>query len=103
MYRQRMHFFPKTFVAWNGLMTAGEEFNKLAAEKGWTQATLWMPTVGESELVWEADYPDLATFQRETEEQFTDPDAMAVFQKLDGIEMVRTGLSELLQTAPSFA
>jgi hypothetical protein len=65
MYRQRMHFFPNSQGAMMELLALGEEFNKLAADKGWTQGVFWMPAVGESEIVAEFDYPDLATYQRE--------------------------------------
>jgi len=102
MYRQRVHFFPKTPEGYQHAVTVGDEFNKLAAAKGWAEAALWAPTVGENELIAEFDYPDLATFQRETEEQYADPAAMAVMQKLMGMESYRTPFSELLSPAPSF-
>ena len=38
LYRQRMHFFPKSQEARMELLGLGDEFNKLLADKGWTQA-----------------------------------------------------------------
>lgn len=101
MYRQRVHFFPKTMEGYFAVMKVADEYNKLAVERGWTQATSWMPTVGENELVWEADYPDLATLERETKEQFADPDMMPAMTKLHAIEFHRPMYSELLEPPPS--
>ena len=103
MYRQRMHLFPKTQQDFMEMMRLGEEFNKLAADKGWTQGTLWMPTVGGSEVVAEFDYVDLATFQRESESMFQDPEMMAVSGKIWALGAAREPYSELLQTMPSAA
>ena len=42
---------------------------RAARSRGWAEATFWAPTVGKNNLfVAEREYPDLATFQRETEE-----------------------------------
>lgn len=103
MYRQRMHLFPKTQEDWMELMRLGDEFNKLAADKGWTQGTFWMPTVGGSEMVVEFDYVDLTTFQRESEAMFAEPDMMAVSGKIWALGAAREPYSELLQTMPGAA
>jgi hypothetical protein len=103
MYRQRMHLFPKTQEAWMEVIQVGEEWNKLAAERGWAQATIFMPVAGEVEFVAEFDYPDLATFQRENEETYTVPEAMAISRKLMGIDAARTPYFELLSTMPAAA
>ena len=102
MYRQRIHFFPKSMEGYVALMTVVDEYNKLAVEKGWAQATGWVPTVGEMEVVWEAEYPDLAAIERENKEMYTDPDAMAVMMKMQTVEYSRPMHSELLEPAPSF-
>ena len=103
MFRSRTHFFPKTLEAYSELMKAGEEYSKLAAEKGWAEGTFWTPVVGEMEVVAEFDYPDLATYQRQLEEAYTEPRAMALMQRLMSMEGTRTNYDELLSTAPSFA
>lgn len=102
LYRQRMHFFPKSQEGWMELLRLGEEYNKLAADKGWTQGTFWMPVAGETEVIAEFDYPDLATFERETWGMFNEPDLMAVGGKIWAIESVRPTVSELLNPMPSF-
>lgn len=103
MFRQRMHFFPKSQGAMMEVLSLGEEYNKLAVEKGWTEGTFWFLTVGESELIAEWDYPDLATFQREMESMFTEPEMMALAGKIWAADSDRAPYSELLNTAPSFA
>lgn len=102
LYRRRMHFFPKSQEAWMELFRLGDEYNKLAADKGLTQGTFWMPVAGETEVVAEFDYQDLATFERETMGMFQDPDMMAIGGKIWAIESVRAPHDELLVTAPSF-
>ena len=102
LYRQRMHFYPKSQAAWMELLQLGDEFNKLAADKGWTQATFWMPMAGETEVIAEWDYADLATFERETS-TYTDPEMMAVAGKIWGVDSVRAPYTELLSTMPSFS
>ena len=103
MFRQRMHLFPKTQEDWMELMRLGDEYNKLAADKGWTQGTFWMPTVGGSEVVAEFDYVDLATFQQESEVMYSEPDLMTLSGKIWALGSAREPYSELLQTMPSFA
>lgn len=103
LYRQRMHFFPKSQEAWMELLRLGDEFNKLLADKGWTQGTFWMPTAGETEVIAEFDYPDLAAFERESIHMFTEPDLMALGGKIWAIDSVRPTYSELLSPVPSFS
>jgi hypothetical protein len=40
MFRQRIHFYPKTIDGWNEAMKLAEEFNKSAAAKNWTPGTI---------------------------------------------------------------
>jgi hypothetical protein len=103
MYRQRIHFYPKTMEGYGTLMAVVDEYNKLAVEKGWAQATGWVPTVGEMELVWEAEYPDLAAIERENKETYADPDAMAAMMKIQAVEYWRPMRNELLEPAPSLS
>jgi hypothetical protein len=102
MYRQRIHFFPKTMEGYGALMTVADEYNKLAVEKGWAQATYWTPTFGEMELVMEAEYPELAAIERENREMYTDPDAMAIMMRIQAVEFRRPMYNELLEPAPIF-
>lgn len=102
MYRQRVHLFPKTIDAWNEFIALGEEYNKLAAAKGWAQGTYWMRTVGDpDEVIADFDYADLASFQHENEQGLKDPEAVDVWRRVDGLDRVRPSYSELFETALS--
>ena len=101
LYRQRMHFFPKSQEAWMELLKLGDEYNKLAADKGWTQGTFWMPVAGENEVIAEFDYPDLTIYERETQ-VYTEPDLMALGGKIWSVDSVRAPYTELLSPVPSF-
>ncbi len=98
MYRHRMHFSPKSQEAFMELLRLGEDFNKLAADKGRAHATFWMPVAGETEIVAEWDYSDYSTFEREWSFNM-EPDVMALAGKIWAIDYVRPPYTELLSTA----
>ena len=100
LYRQRMHFFPKSQEAWMELLRLGDEFNKLLAQVLDT-STFWMPTAGETEVIAEFDYPDLAAFERESIHMFTEPDLMALGGT--GTTIPSTHPSEPFGPVPSFS
>ena len=52
-----------------------------------------------SEIIAEFDFAELATLQRENEEGMKDPEAVALWRKFDALDTVRSGHSELLETA----
>lgn len=101
MYRHRIHFYPDSIEAFTQFLAVGDEYNKVAAEKGWAQGTYWTPTIGEVELVAEFDYPDLATFERENAEFMQEPAAMAVMQKMESVPRTRPERSEMLEPPPA--
>jgi len=85
-------------------LKAGEQLNEIAREHGWAEATFWVATVGTAnELIAEADYPDLATFEREGKEQASDAEWMNVIRGTVDMVVQGTGRSELFQTAPQLA
>jgi hypothetical protein len=80
------------------------KLNELAREHGWAEATFWVWTAGTAnELIAEVEYPDLATFQREGDEQASDTEWMKVIRSTVDFVVQGTGRSELLQTAPQLA
>jgi hypothetical protein len=89
--------------AYGEALQTAEEWSKLCAEKGWVEPTYWMSEFGEMEVIAEYDYPDLATYQRMSEEGYTEPRAMAIWQKLTTMDRTRPHYAELLTTLPSFA
>ena len=98
MYRNRWHFYPKTFADWDKVVAIAREYEKLAAAKGWAKGTFWSQTVGETpaEIIGEWDYPDLAAYQREYEE-YECPEMTKIFDTLDEIEGTRPVYTELLE------
>ncbi|HEU5010340.1 MAG TPA: NIPSNAP family protein, partial [Gaiellaceae bacterium] len=64
--------------------------NEIARARGWAEATFWVATVGTAnELIAEADYPDLATFEREGDAQAADKEWMNVIRST--VDMVVQG------------
>jgi hypothetical protein len=52
---------------WNGAIENIARVNEIAKRRGWQQATAWTQTFGPfNENVIELEYPDLATYERET-------------------------------------
>lgn len=85
-------------------LKAAEQLNEIARERGWAEATFWVATAGTAnELIGEVDYPDLATFEREGEEQSSDAEWMKVIRSTVDLVVQGTARSELLQTAPQLA
>jgi hypothetical protein len=80
------------------------QLNELVRARGWTPASFWSPTVGNAnELIVEIEYPDLATFERESRAFGADAEAMKLMRS--GIEHIVEGSasSELFETAPELA
>jgi hypothetical protein len=101
MYRNRWHFYPKTFADWAKVVAIAREYGRLAAAKGWAEGTFWSQTVGETpaEIIGEWDYPDLAAFQQEVAE-YDCPEMEKIFGGLDELEVTRPICQELLEAVP---
>jgi hypothetical protein len=81
-----------------------EALNDLARERGWTESTLWTPTVGASnEVIVETEFPDLATFQRENEAFYSDAEVMKHVRRLGEHVVQGSVYDELIEQAPHIA
>ncbi len=61
----------------NDVLQVIDGLNELMRDRGWKEFTAWTTTVGKgNELILEAEYPDLATFERETQAFSSDAEAM---------------------------
>lgn len=81
-----------------------ERLNEIARARGWAEATFWVATAGTAnELIADVDYPDLATFDREGQEQSSDAEWMKEVRSTADMVVQGTGRTELLQTAPQLA
>jgi hypothetical protein len=73
-------------------------------ELGLAVPVLWAPTFGAAnEVVWEIDYPDLASFERENDAFYADGQAMEQWRRLWQLVVQSSTNDELLQQAPRIA
>jgi len=85
-------------------MDVAEEVIALRRKLGLAAPTLWAPTFGTAnEVVWELEYADLATFQRENEAFYSDADAMNQWRRLWQHAVQGSVHEELLEEAPHIA
>jgi hypothetical protein len=103
MYRTRLHQ-EVIYGHFREFMEVAGALQGLMRERGWAAGTLWTPTAGQSNLViWETEYPDLASFQRESEALYSDKEAMDVVRQLSQHVVQGSVHSELLEAAPILA
>ena len=68
MIRERLHFTVKTGSAWNDALGLIREIDEIQIAAGRATGTVWTQVVGPfNEMVIETDFPDLATYERESE------------------------------------
>jgi hypothetical protein len=100
MYKERHHLAARSGSAWVEMLGLFGELNKTLESKGLTQSRIWTQSWGNyNELVLEAEYPDLATLEKERAMFFGDPDLMGTLKKLEGLSLEGGGHSELWETA----
>jgi hypothetical protein len=74
-----------------------EQLNEIARARGWAEYTFWTPTVGSlNEFVAEAEYPDLATYQKQNDALQSDAEAMQVLVSSTEHIVEASGRTELL-------
>jgi hypothetical protein len=81
-----------------------DELNGLLRSRGMAEFRAWSPTFGRgNELILESEYPDLATYERESEAFSSDPEIMKVWR--GGASLIIQGSvnTELLEPAPQLA
>jgi hypothetical protein len=77
-----------TQEGWPGALENLAQINEVAKQRGWHQATVWTQTFGPfNELSIELEYPDLATYERETAAFYADEEAMKLI--MDGMQFRR--------------
>jgi hypothetical protein len=85
-------------------MEIAEEVIALRRKLGLAAASLWAPTFGTAnEVVWETEYADLATFQRENQAFYSDVEAMKQWRLLWQHAVQGSVQDELLEEAPPIA
>jgi hypothetical protein len=80
------------------------ELNVLLRERGLAEFTTWAPSFGTAnDVVLEAEYPDLASYQRETDAFHSDPELMKVWRRDDPIVVQGSIIIEIFEHAPDLA
>jgi hypothetical protein len=103
MYRQRIRQ-EVLYGQFREYLEVAEELMARRQELGLVAPRLWAPVVGRgNEIVWELDYADLATFERETTAFYGDTDAMRHWRALWQLAVQGSTHDELLQEAPRIA
>jgi hypothetical protein len=103
MYRQRIRQ-QILYGQFREYTEIAEKVIALRQKLGLAPATLWAPTVGTAnEVVWEIDYPDLASFERDNDSFYSNAEAMELWRLLWQITVQGSTHDELLQKAPLIA
>ncbi len=104
MYRVR-NVVKVTPEGWNGTIENVARINVVATQRGWQQATVWTQTFGPfGEIAIELEYPDLATYERETAAFFADGECMKLM--VHGMRFRRpedAGYNDIWQRAETVA
>jgi hypothetical protein len=103
MYRQRIRQ-QVLYGQFREYMEIANEVIALRQKLGLAVPMLWVPMFGiANDVVWEIDYPDLATFQRENEAFYSDADVMKEWRRLWQLAVQGSTHDELLEEAPHIA
>ena len=100
MYRQKIFVAVRNADGWNQLFEIYEELNALARSRGWAEGKCWTQSFGPfNEVLMELDYPDLATYEKQTNEFYADPEAMKLARRINECTVQGSGRNELWQMA----
>jgi hypothetical protein len=81
-----------------------DEINGLLRSRGMAEFRPWSPTFGKfNELILESEYPDLATYERESEAFSSDPEIMKMWRSGAPYVVQGSATTELLEPAPQLA
>jgi hypothetical protein len=103
MYRQRMRQ-QILYGQFREYREIADQVIELRQKRGLAGPTLLTPTFGKAnEVIWEIEYPDLATFQRENEAFYADAELMGHWRQLWQFAVQGSTHDELLEEAPHIA
>jgi hypothetical protein len=78
-----------------------DEINGLLRSRGMAEFRAWTPTFGKlNELILESEYPDLATYERESEAFSSDLEIMKLWRSNGQLVVQGSTTLELLEPAP---
>ena len=100
MYRSRLIAQVK-YGHFKEYLELSNKMNELIRARGWTEFSVWVHAVGTAnEVIAEADYPDLATFEKEADAFQSDAEAMKLNRSFAEHTVQGSARSELLVTIP---
>lgn len=100
MIRERTHFTVKNLAGWNEALDLIHQIDQIQIAAGRAAGTVWTQVAGPfNEIVIEAEYSDLATYERETEAFMSDPEVLKFLPRFEEITVADKGYNELLMTA----
>jgi hypothetical protein len=103
MYRQRMRQ-QILYGQFREYMEIAGQIIELRHQRGLARPILLVPTFGTAnEVIWETEYPDLTTFQRENEAFYADAELMKQWRRLWEHAVQGSTHDELLEEAPHTA
>lgn len=103
MYRQRIRQ-QVLYGQFRDYMEVAEELVAQRQKLGLATPTLWAPAFGTAnEVIWEIDYTDLATYERENDAFYSDAEAMDQWRRLWQHAVQGATHDELLMEAPRIA
>lgn len=81
-----------------------KQIAELSVKRGWPKLTVWSPVVGQGNImIIEADYPDMATWERVNGEFLSDAEVMGLFRQTAAYVTQGSSYDELLSAAPDLA
>ena len=96
MIRARFHFKLKSGDSWNDFLQTASKLNEISRARGWVEFSFWTQVAGSfNEIVLEADYPDLATFEQQTNAFYADAEAVGTMRGWRDLVIQGTCYSEL--------
>ena len=79
-----------------------KQIAELSVKRGWPKLTVWSPVVGQGNImIIEADYPDMATWERVNGEFLSDAEVMGLFRQSATYVVQGSSYDELLLAAPA--
>lgn len=102
MYRHRIHrrVAGTSLDDWDTVLGLAKQINAVARSNGWVEYTSWTQTVGPFyEIVFEGEYPDLATFEREQTALYQHPEGRKLLESLNEKLVPDFGGAELWKKA----
>ena len=101
MIRERMHATVRDLEAWNEYLTLVRDIDEIQAAAGRTTSSgVWTQVVGQfNEIIVELDYPDLATYEKDTRATMADPQIVKLASRFETLTILDKGYNELFVSA----